>query len=231
MSGAAGFSKLRVVMAEHFIIWGAAGHALVVNELICAQGGRTICLVDNNPSVSSPIPGTEVVHGEAGLKSWLHSQSCDIPQIFRAVIAIGGSRGTDRIVIQNVLLDLGIDCPALISDSAWISPSANISQGAQVLPMACVAANCEIGTQTIVNHMANVDHECIVGKGVHLAPRAVLCGCVQVEDFAMIGAGAVVLPRLRIGQGAIVGAGAVITQDVPANAVMVGNPAKQLVKK
>jgi 2,3,4,5-tetrahydropyridine-2-carboxylate N-succinyltransferase/tetrahydrodipicolinate N-acetyltransferase len=48
-----------------------------------------------------------------------------------------------------------------------------------------------------------------------------------VEDEVLIGAGAVVLPRLRIGRGAVVGAGAVVTRDVPAGAVMVGQPARR----
>ena len=42
----------------------------------------------------------------------------------------------------------------------------------------------------------------------------------------MIGAGAVVLPNLRIGRDAVVGAGAVVTRDVPDNAVVYGNPAR-----
>lgn len=215
-------------MLDHFIVWGAAGHALVVNDLIESQGGRVVCLVDNNPTVSNPLPGASLVFGEPGLQAWLNGSAKQTSQIYRAVIAIGGNRGRDRISIQTMLQHLGIDCPALVSDSAWVSPSALISPGAQVLPMANIAAACKVGTQTIVNHGANVDHECELGVGVHLAPSATLCGCVHVANFAMIGAGAVVLPRLSIGEGAIVGAGAVVTRDVPAGAVVAGNPAKAL---
>lgn len=49
-----------------------------------------------------------------------------------------------------------------------------------------------------------------------------------VEEGASIGANAVILPGVRIGAGAMVGAGAVVTKDVPAGAVVVGNPAKTL---
>jgi UDP-2-acetamido-3-amino-2,3-dideoxy-glucuronate N-acetyltransferase len=47
-----------------------------------------------------------------------------------------------------------------------------------------------------------------------------------VEDGASVGAGAVILPGITIGQNAMVGAGAVVTKNVPANAVVVGNPAR-----
>jgi acetyltransferase-like isoleucine patch superfamily enzyme len=49
-----------------------------------------------------------------------------------------------------------------------------------------------------------------------------------VEDDVSIGAGAVILPGIRIGRGALVGAGAVVTKDVRANAIVVGNPAREI---
>ncbi len=76
--------------------------------------------------------------------------------------------------------------------------------------------------------MANVDHECKLGSGVHIAPGAVLTGWVEVQDCAMVGAGATILPNLVIGEGAIVGAGAVVTKDVGDGDVVVGVPARTL---
>lgn len=49
---------------------------------------------------------------------------------------------------------------------------------------------------------------------------------VTIKDGASIGANATILPGLTIGEKALVGAGAVVTKDVPARAVVVGNPAK-----
>jgi acetyltransferase-like isoleucine patch superfamily enzyme len=51
---------------------------------------------------------------------------------------------------------------------------------------------------------------------------------VVIEDDADLGVGAIVLPGVRIGRGAQVGAGAVVTRDVPAYAVVAGNPARIL---
>lgn len=48
---------------------------------------------------------------------------------------------------------------------------------------------------------------------------------VVIEDFAWIATGATLLPGVRIGRGAVVGAGAVVSRDVPAHAVAAGNPA------
>ena len=51
---------------------------------------------------------------------------------------------------------------------------------------------------------------------------------VVIEDDANIGCGAVILPGVRIGKGATVGAGAVVTKDVPAGGVVIGNPAASM---
>ena len=52
------------------------------------------------------------------------------------------------------------------------------------------------------------------------------CKPVEVGDYAWIGAGATVLPGVRVGRHAVVGAASVVTKDVPDYAVAVGNPAK-----
>lgn len=49
---------------------------------------------------------------------------------------------------------------------------------------------------------------------------------ITVDDNVWIGGGAIVLPGVTVGQNSVVGAGAVVTRDVPANVVVVGNPAR-----
>jgi acetyltransferase-like isoleucine patch superfamily enzyme len=83
-----------------------------------------------------------------------------------------------------------------------------------------------MGEACIINTAASVDHESVLGDGVHVAPGAVLTGCVQVGDHSMIGAGAVVLPRIKIGKDVVVGAGAVVTRDIMDGKVVYGIPAR-----
>ncbi|PWB51822.1 MAG: hypothetical protein C3F13_13000 [Anaerolineales bacterium] len=53
---------------------------------------------------------------------------------------------------------------------------------------------------------------------------------ILIEDNVWIGGGAILLPGVRIGKNAVVGAGAVVSRSVPANTVVVGNPAKVIRK-
>jgi len=209
---------------DPYVIWGSAGHAKVLAELIALLGGRVVALFDNDLNAKSALEGTPLYIGQEGFFRWVAESGkrdglCGIA-------AIGGSRGRDRIQVHDFFLKYGMRVPVLIHPKAWVSPSARLAEGSQVLAQAVVAAGARIGRAAIINHHANVDHECILGDGVHIAPGATLCGCITVGDYVMIGAGATVMPRLTIGVNSIVGAGAVVTRDVPSNVLVAGNPAQ-----
>lgn len=98
---------------------------------------------------------------------------------------------------------------------------------------------------TIVEELAG-DDRITLGDRVSLAPRVTLVtsshpnrsriaafapvarGPITIEADAWIGAGAVILPNVRIGRGAVVGANSVVTEDVPPLTVVAGLPARQV---
>lgn len=212
-------------MAGHsYVLWGSAGHAKVLASLLSLRGDRVIALFDNDLGASPALPGVPLHIGRAGFIRW-SEQTPAIERIF-GLVAIGGSRGRDRLALQSLMLDRGLQMPALIHPTAAVCATSMLGVGSQVLAQAVVAAEARVGDATILNHRASVDHECVVGRGVHIAPGATLCGCVTVGDSVLIGAGAVVLPRLTIGDDAVVGAGAVVTRDVPPRSLVMGHPAK-----
>ena len=49
---------------------------------------------------------------------------------------------------------------------------------------------------------------------------------IEIDDNVWIGGGAILLPGVRLGRNAVVGAGAVVTRDVPANTIVAGNPSR-----
>jgi sugar O-acyltransferase (sialic acid O-acetyltransferase NeuD family) len=210
-------------MAKSYVIWGCSGHAKVLTSLIKFQGDRVAAFFDNK-EVSSLLTGTPFYLGIDGFQAWLKSQMN--PSEISGLVAIGGHRGNERLIIQNIFRSAGLASDPLIHPHAFVCATASIGAGAQILAHAVVAADCKIGDCCIINHHANVDHECVLGAGVHLAPGATLCGCITVGDNVMIGAGAVVLPRLIIGKNSMIGAGAVVTKDVPDGVTVTGNPAR-----
>lgn len=207
-----------------FVIWGAAGHALVLNDLINLNGDKLVALFDNNKEIKTPIENVPLLGDFHDFKNWAAKEE-NISN-FEFLVAIGGARGKDRYDIQNYLLKYKLNSTILIHPKAYVANNVEFGDGTQVLAQACIAPNVRLGKACIVNHGASVDHECVLFDGVHIAPGATLCGCVEVGKFSFVGAGAVILPRVKIGSNSIIGAGAVVTKNVPDFCTAVGNPAR-----
>jgi UDP-perosamine 4-acetyltransferase len=78
----------------------------------------------------------------------------------------------------------------------------------------------------IINTGAKIDHECHLGRGVHLAPGTLLAGRVNVEEGAFLGAGTVTRDKIRIGAWSVIGAGSLVIDDIPAGITAHGRPAR-----
>lgn len=105
-----------------------------------------------------------------------------------------------------------------------------IGDGACLSPFVTLTSNIRIGRCFHANLYSYVEHDCIIGDFVTLAPGVKVNGNVTIGDHAYFGSGAIIRQGITIGAGAVVGMGAVVTRNVPAGVTVVGNPAKPLIK-
>jgi len=122
-----------------------------------------------------------------------------------------------------------------------IGDETKIGAFVEIQKNAVIGKRCKISSHTFVCEGVVIEDNVFIGHGVmfinDIYPRATANGQLQTEadwkvertlikNGASIGTGATILANITIGENAIVGAGSVVTKDVPANCIVAGNPAK-----
>ncbi len=203
------------------VIIGAGGHGRVVLDILRAEGAhRAVGFLDADPALEGQwVDGLKVL-GPVNQLPKLRRQ-----KIKGLIVGIGDNR-TRLQYAQLVEQGGGFELINAIHPSAVLSPNVILGRNIVIAAGAVVSTSVRLSDSVIINTNAVVDHECLLAPGVHIAPAAVLAGRVSVGSGALIGLNATILPCLHIGEEATVGAGAVVINDVPAHATVVGVPAR-----
>lgn len=144
-------------------------------------------------------------------------------------IAIGDSKV--RETIANELISKGTKPISVQSPHSIIYDCNEIGEGSILCANTMITSNVKIGKFFHSNIYSYVAHDCVIGDYVTFAPNVHCNGNIHIHNHAYIGTDAVIKQGssskpLIIGEGAIIGMGAVVTKDVPPYTTVVGNPAK-----
>jgi len=120
------------------------------------------------------------------------------------------------------------DSPKLIHPTATIAKNVELGSGSLIVAGVIINPYAKIGRAVILNTACTIDHDCQLDDFVHISPGANLAGEVHVGEASWIGIGASVNEGISIGRHSIVAAGAVVTNDVPDYATVMGVPAKEV---
>ena len=198
-------------VARPLILLGAGGHARVLVALASAAGYSILGVCDPALAAKDVIrwEGLDVLGDD-------HAVTQLAPDRVELILGIGKlPTGKDlREQLYASWRERGYTFPALVHPTAWVAPGVVLRDCVQVMAGAVIQPGCEIFERSIVNTRASVDHDCRIGRDVHVAPGATLCGSVTVEDGVFIGAGATVIQGLNIGARAVVGAGVTLLRDL-----------------
>lgn len=185
------------------------------------EAGLTVdAMLDDDPAKwNEVVCGVPVMGGTDTLKKLAG---------VRAVVALGDNGRRRELVARCEGL-----CEWIIAvrPRACVHNSVRIGRGTVVFAGACIQPDAVLGEHVIVNTGATIDHDCRVGDFAHIAPGVHLAGGVMVEGGVLLGIGSVVLPGVRRGAWAVVGAGAAVVKHVPPFTTVAGVPAWPLGKR
>ena len=151
----------------------------------------------------------------------------------RRFFAIAVADPASRATLDARCRDRGLDYFSVVATNAVIMDDVEIGDGAVLSPFVTITSNVRIGRHFHANLYSYVEHDCRIGDFVTFAPGVRCNGNVAIGDHAYLGAGSTLRQGkpgspLEIGEGAVVGMGAVVTKSVPPGVTVVGNPARPI---
>ena len=163
-------------MDKKILIIGAGGHGKVVKEVAEACGYKKVDFLDDNSS--------DAIGKIQELNLYLNEYE-------NAIVGIGNN------LFRNEMLDrlkkAGYQIPVLIHPTAYVSPSAIVSEGTVIEPLAIVNANSQVCKGCIISVGAIVDHNVVLEECVHVNAGAIVKAGARVVQNRKLEAGKVVL--------------------------------------
>lgn len=188
------------------LIIGAGGHGKVIADAALESGVWCDIVFLDDAWPNKVKSGIWDIHGKVNhMSQWLGVCSA-------AVVAIGNNQL--RMELQQKLIKAGYSIATIVHPSAQVSRHAKLGAGSVVLANAVVSVDAEVGDAVIINTSATIDHECLLCKGVHIAPGVHLGGGVAVGEFSWIGIGSAVRQGVRIGSNVVIPLGSRVICDV-----------------
>lgn len=206
---------------NNIAIIGAGGFGREVQWLIeeintISQQWNLLGFIDDNFPVGTKINDSEVI----GDTEWAKKQDIYL------VCAIGDPN-TKRKVLDKYY-NSKVKYATLIHPDVKVSKYNDIGAGSIICAGCILTVNIKVGNHVIINLDSTVGHDAVIGDYSTILPSVNISGHVIIGEEVSIGTGSKVIQDLTIGRNSIIGAGAIVTKNIPQDVVAVGIPAKPI---
>ena len=213
-------------MNKVYGIYGASGFGKEVLPLAKEQFGSKskIVFVDDG-DIPNELLGCDILNFE---------QFVNLEGQKKVTIAIANSKIREKLTLK--CLENGVETFDVKASNVVVLENVKMDDGSILCPFVTLTSDITIGKSFQANIYSYVAHDCVIGDYVTFAPAVKCNGNVHIGDHAYIGTGAIIhqgKPNrpLKIGKGAVVAAGAVVTKSVPDGMTVFGSPAIEFTKE
>ena len=213
------------MVSREMVIVGSGGHGREVLDVIRTQnsGHETLKFAG---FVSDEKPDPKVLlRLEA---DWLGTVKDFLENSTPMGFALGVGNPLIRMQLANQFESAGHEPVTLIHPSATFGADVALGKGVFIASHVSVTTNVRIGDYSHININATVSHDSRISRFVTLSPSSSVAGSVTLNERVFLGVNCAILQGLTIGEGSVVGAGAVVLSDVGANITVAGVPARPI---
>lgn len=207
---------------KDIVIIGAGGFGREVAWLIedinkVNKQWNLLGFIDDNDEVQGQnLNGYEVL----GKLDWLMDKEVSVVNAIANPII--------RKQIMDQLKNSSNTYPTLIHPNVVYSETVEFGEGNIICAGNILTVNIEIKNHVIINIDSTIGHDAIINDYCTILPSVNVSGHVHLEECVTVGTGSAIIQNVPVGKNSTIGAGAVVTKEIPANCTAVGAPAKPI---
>ena len=207
---------------KNIVLIGGGDQAHYTIDIIHKQGKYNIVgIIDAKEEIGSKKFGYKIIGRQENIKELIPIFCID-----GAVISIGDNWTRYYVASQVKKLVSDFKFFNAIHPSCIIGEHVKFGEGIVAMAGCIFNPRSTVGDHTFFATGAQVEHDCIIGDYASISAGSITGGYVELGDFAAITLGVTVFDRTKIGKNSVVGAGSLVTKDLPDNVLAYGNPAK-----
>lgn len=207
-------------MHNRIIVFGSSGHAKSIAVILELLNYEIVGFIDSFLPKGTKVLSYKIIGDESNLKKCDEDYGTN-----KIVVGIGDILNRQKVVRKIKSINSNIFYPSIISPKSCVANYTTIGQGTVIFNNSFVNVESNIGEFCIINSSCIVEHNTIIGNYCSISPGANIGGNVTIHDNTFIGSSATIIQKRSIGNNCVIGAGAVVTNDIAPNVLAVGVPA------